>query len=461
MNEKFDLVIHFDQACEQVNANVRKVTGLVKIKHLLPLITQLELEANPRDSRVGRVTNDIRESLERTPEMFPFKTKGILVAASKYQKGERNRYFVKFEDSAIEGILDGGHNTMAIGLHVLSLALGEEAPAVIRQIKIWSDFKTAWIDAQPQIAAFRAELTEDDVELDTLVPLELLVPNDVDDVSDVDEFLRSLLTICAARNNNAELRTEAKANQAGYFEALKEQIDSSISDRVEWRPNEGGSIKVADIVALTWIPLSMIADRYDDEDGRVVDPPSATQIYSSKGDCVSRFERLMSSPAVSETSAGNFKRDLRNPKVLSAFKLAADVVKLYDAIYEKFPSIYNSNDGKFGRITTVKKMNDKAKVKATKFGDKAVDWKYPEGFIVPLVYGLRSLIKVNPDGTLGWKTDPFAFVDKYLSEVVAKYKGVIEIVQHDPQKVGKANVAYTAAEDAFETAYLKSVAVTP
>ena len=35
-----------------------------------------------------------------------------------------------------------------------------------------------------------------------------------------------------------------------------------------------------------------------DEDGRQVEAPVAQNIYRSKGDCVTRFERLMSSPDV-------------------------------------------------------------------------------------------------------------------------------------------------------------------
>lgn len=457
-SSKFDLTINFDQAGEQTTGNVKRVTGLVKIKHLIPLIDKLELEANPRDSRVGNVTNDIRESLEKTPETFPFKTKGILVGASQYEARDRNRYFVTFTNPAIEGILDGGHNTMAIGLYILNLALGDEASAEIKKVKIWNDFKDLWEASREKVALYRQSLSPEDAELETLVPLELLLPNDPEDFNSVEQFSKSLLEICAARNNNVQLKTEAKANQAGYFDSLRDQLDPAIANRIEWRPNDGGDIKVADVVALSWIALAKIDNTFVDEDGRSVEAPNATQIYSSKGECVSRFERLLSSPDVSETNAGDFKRDLKNKKVLSAFKLTADILKLYDYIYEAFPDLYNANDGRFGGITTVKKMNDAARTKRTKFGNKDISWKYPDGFIVPLVYGLGALIEEKEDGSLGWSTDPYRFLKDHLADVVTKYKGVIAVVQHDPQKVGKAAVSYTTAEDAFETAFLKAAA---
>lgn len=45
----------------------------------------VSLEANPRAAKVGSVTTAIRESLETTPELFPFKSKGILIGTSSYE----------------------------------------------------------------------------------------------------------------------------------------------------------------------------------------------------------------------------------------------------------------------------------------------------------------------------------------------------------------------------------------
>jgi hypothetical protein len=39
---------------------------------------------------------------------------------------------------------------------------------------------------------------------------------------------------------------------------------------------------------------------------------------------------------------------------------------------------------------------------------------------------------------------------------VGKYKGIVEMVNYDPQKVGKASAAYAAASDAIELSLLKN-----
>jgi hypothetical protein len=137
-------------------------------------------------------------------------------------------------------------------------------------------------------------------QLNFLVPIELLVPRDADDPDCVEAFKNELLEICAARNNNVQLQVSAKANQLGYFDTLKEFMDAyspDISSRVEWKTNDGGDIKVQDLIALAWIPLSLITP-VKDTNGRDIEPVAPLKIYSGKGACLKQFEKLMSSPAV-------------------------------------------------------------------------------------------------------------------------------------------------------------------
>lgn len=452
------LTIKFEQVSEQATGNILRVTGLVKVRNLIPLIDSVDLEANPRSSKVGPVTDAIGESLETTPDTFPFKTKGVLVGASAFERRDRSRYALTFGDPQVEGILDGGHNTLAVGLYVLKLALGDSL--ALKKAKKWQDFKELWEASRGAIADFRAKISSDDLELDVLIPVELLLPSDPEDDLIVADFSGSLLDICAARNNNVQLKAETKANQSGYFDNLKEVLPPGIAERVEWKTNDGGEIKSADIVALLWIALEKLAPLPLDDDGRRVEPPVPQNIYRSKGDCVNRFERLMSSPEVTSDNTGQYKRELRSPAVLSALKVGAKLPELYDRIYAAFPSLYNAHDGKFGRIQAVKKLNpanSKAR-KLTKFTRQEVDTRFPEGYIVPLVYGLQALLEVTPQGLVQWKTDPHAFLDSHLGAIVAQYKLIMAPWGYDPQKIGKDPGSYTQALNAFETQYLRSKA---
>jgi hypothetical protein len=273
-----NIIIRFEQVDEQTEGAVRRIVGLVRAKNMLELFDAADLEANPREAKSGLVTEDIIDSIKDTPQTFPFKTKGILVGAAYYEALERKRYRLKFGDPKIEGILDGGHNMLAIGTYLLMKALGDEK--VRKRIKGWEDLKEAWSEHRDDVEALKkaAHANEDgEHPLDFLVPIEILVPADIEDEDSVEEFNGSLLDICAARNNNVELTRETKANKKGFYEYLRDALPGSIADRVEWKTNDGGEIKVRDLISLAWIPLSVLDLPVD-----ISIPPQ--NIYRNKGE---------------------------------------------------------------------------------------------------------------------------------------------------------------------------------
>jgi hypothetical protein len=453
----FHAVIKFDKLVEQTVERITRFSGFVPARHFVPVIDVIDLEANPRSSKVGQVTAAIRESIENTPNDFPFKTKGILLGASSYRRLDRDRIGVNFEKRKIEGILDGGHNTLAIGLHILSKAGVPEI--AIKRVKVWDDFRALWHEQAEAVDALRAKVRDgESTDLDFLIPVELIVPSDPEDEVVREEFEASLLDICAARNNNVQLKVEAKANKRGYFDDLKQTLPSYISERVEWQQGDPKPIKVADIVALAWIPLGMLEPMPAADDGKPVVPPLPQNLYRNKGDCVVRFERLMSSPVV--TKEHGAVAELYNIPVFSALAIAGQIPELYELIYRKFPEAYNKNGGLYGRITAVSKMNP-ANSKAphkTRFTDQGAKYASPEGFVIPLVYGLSALLERREDGTIAWKTDPTNFLNDNLDEIAKRFKGIMQMGDFDPQKVGKSGPAYTMVRDTYTTLLLAAKA---
>ena len=101
-----------------------------------------------------------------------------------------------------------------------------------------------------------------------------------------------------------------------------------------------------DLIALAWIPL-------------VIDLPvdikiAPQNIYRNKGECAKLFDQLMSDPAVSKPTGGEYTHELHNTAVHSALAVAGQLPKLYDKIYVDFPYAYNDTEGKFGRISVGK-----------------------------------------------------------------------------------------------------------
>ena len=163
----------------------------------------------------------------------------------------------------------------------------------------------------------------------------------------------------------------------------------------------------------------------------------------------------MSSPDVTNETSHDYKRELKNQEVLSAFRIATELPGLYDYIYKVFPELYNAAGGSYGRIIAVKALNAKRKNKKTPFTEIDVETVSPEGFIVPLVYGLQELMEkrvVNNYSQIVWSQGPRVFLEKNLKKIVAHYVGIFSMCDYDPQKIGKNPQSYVQALAGFKMA---------
>ena len=452
-----DIILRFAHVATQPSINresgvdtpIARLIGFASAKYLLPLFDQAGLAANPRSSRRNSVVDDILSTLKTSPELFRYKSKGILIGTSDCRPLQRNRFRLRFNDPDIEGVLDGGHNMLAIGLHILQPLMNEKD---WKRLKSWDDMKSAWEEHRDFI-----ENAKD--EHDFYVPVELLVPSGPTE-DDADAFLMPLLEVCEARNNNAQLPIEAKSNKQGFYDAIKETLPEKIRARVEWRPNswddesEKRPIKVRDLVALAWIPLNLLNEEKQLPFDISVSPQNT---YRNKGECSKRFEELMSNDSVTDQKQGA-QRVLKHAGVRSAFKVLADLPGLYDQIYEHFPRAYNKGNRRFAANPIVKIYDPEKRISAkasgkdvkgyiateplTPFYRRGVRNSYPEGLIVPLIYGLKGLLTVA-DGEVHWAVeDPFAFVKEHLPRITDSYQLAMSMARWDPQKLSKDPNSY-------------------
>ncbi len=175
-------------------------------------------------------------------------------------------------------------------------------------------------------------------------------------------------------------------------------MPEEIAKRVEWKSNDGGDVKIRDIVALSWVPLNLM------ELPEGVSKPRVVDIYSQKGKCSAAFDTLMENPEVSK-QIGDGTFELYNQKIGKALAVAGTMPVLYDLIYREFPSAYNESGGRFGRLSSVKMASDMKTKPVTAFSKTPVQYSYPDGFIMPLVYGLSALMDTDGDGVVVWKVE--------------------------------------------------------
>ena len=439
------VVIRFDEVCARDKYELRRIEGTATAGSMIRLIDVADLQANPREAKVGDVTDAIEESLNDTPKLFPFKTKGILLAAGKCESRERKRFQLHFDDEDIEGVLDGGHNMLAIALHILRKALGEESERVLRGLKRWEMIPDVWKSNREAIEAVKSDL-------DFLTPIEVIYPQE--SASGRDDFEDAVLDVARARNNNAELTEETKANKAGFYDAIRESIDPELVEQIEWKTNDGGRIKVRELVALSWIPLSRI-----DEEIPGKDEFSPVAMYRNKGACVAAYNTLMASDEISQRAKGEI-RELKNKAVKSAIAMLKDIPGLFDLIYTEFPEAYNEASPGFGRVSSVR-IWEPTKAESsdpkylshaarTKFYRHECKYDFPDGFIMPLVWAVGELMEYK-DGKVSWKVDPSRFIKKNLAKTLKVYYGMIQMANYDPQKVGKTAACYYLAANDFKS----------
>lgn len=436
------IVIRFVDAAAQTTGNITRIIGFVPSRHIFTLYDNPSLDANPRKPRVNRVTGDIIETLNETPDLFQFKSKGLLIGTSSYEALQRNRYALNFEDPSTEGVLDGGHNMLSIGIFFLSKIMDEKP---LRKIQDWEDLLLAWDEHRDELEKLREEE-------DFLIPVELLIPAD-DEVETIEAFNVALIDICAARNNNAQLAEEAKANQRGFYEEIRQRMEKkhpTLADRVEWKSNEwvndsAKKIKVRDLIALCWLPLNKLADAGCLPEGTGVRP---VQIYSSKGKCSEAFGELYEHRDIA-TRTPNGKYELHNTAMGSAFDVLMDLPELFDWMMFNFPSAYNSNNGKFGLLNAVKN-----KKSTTPYMEREMNCLVPDGYVVPLFYGLTALMEVK-NGAVKWSVNPKEFLEKWFVQIMKGYKMPMEMAQYDPQKIAKSEGTYELAIKEFKFALME------
>lgn len=437
----YKTIIRFDQVADQADGPIRRIVGFVKAKYLLALFDDATLDANPRSAKANNVVADIISSVREAPDIFQFKTKGILIGTAEYRELDRRRYELIFNDPAYEGLLDGGHNMLALGTYLLSYILDD---AELRKIKLWEDLKHIWKANRGKIGDIREDFA-------FKVPVELLVPAEPEDDEIVSEFRLALIDICAARNNNAQLTTEAKANQRGFYEEIRKRLPTTIGDRVEWKTNdwensEAKPIKVRDIIALSWIPLTVLQENEllpkMTANGTPLNFTVLPQnIYRNKGELSKLFDKLMEHPDVSRACNGP-RHEMHNSAVASAFEILADLPELYDYIFVEFGDAYNDKEGAGGRFGKIKavRMPTRGKVNSP-FTQKQSKFGVPDGFVLPVLYGLKALIRVD-GGKLKWVTDPYQFLARNMRALIGAFRMPMEMAAFDPQKVAKSENSY-------------------
>ena len=410
---------------------INKIVSSISPSTLIRLVNFADNKINPRTASVNAVTTSIYETLDKSPELFWYKTKGILIATKECQLLDRNRIKISFDQPIYEGIMDGGHNTFAIARFIVDKLFGVK-------FKKWDECKAYWLEHYDNIVEKFKEV-ETEPRFQFSIPVEILYPDD--SAGSLEDYYDAIAEICSARNNNIQLKETAKGNQVGCYDYLKDCLSNY---SIIWKTGDAGSIKSEDVIAMADIPLYFLQEKgLLPEEG--IRKFNRVNLYSQKGQCISFFNEVIKNSQFSVEEKGKFI--LTSPLIKSALNMTEDIMKLFDQLYINFPSLYNKNNGSFGRIVEVKNKKSKVRFNTT---DKDCEYLYPDGYIYPLISGVvKLMIYDDTTNTIKWKINPSSSIFDVGNLNIMKYTGWIKQLDYNPQKVGKTNLMYMEADEVF------------
>ena len=344
MNKK-NVIIKLNHKFENQSSlegkKISKIVSSISPWDFIRLLKDADNKVNPRTATVNPVVRSIEETLNVSPELYFFKTKGLLISTQSCELLERNRVKLSFDDSQTEGVMDGGHNAFAIGRFLYKKLYGD------CRFKEWKELKEYWDDDEnyADLEKRYKEYPSPD-EFKFSIPIEIITPSDSSEEA-LTDFYDNIADICSARNSNVQLTDAAKSNQRGCYDYLKYIMPSDF--QVIWKNGEAGMTKVEDVTALACIPLVKLSSlNYFSDHGIDIGVLSKISVYSQKSKCVKFFGNVMMNKQISSTDKGKYI--LQDNTVKSALDLLVDIMRFCDKMYFYFPLLYNYNGGSFGRI---------------------------------------------------------------------------------------------------------------
>ena len=415
---------------------IQKITSSISALTAIELLKVVDNTINPREAKAGPITKAIYKTLSESPSLFWLKSKGILLATTKCTVLNElgSKVELSFSDPQYEGIMDGGHNFLAIANFITLKFFGD-------QQKNWKDCKKYWNENYEKILAkAREEEDRDNSILKFSIPVEIIAPVSEDEGA-IDDYYKAIAEICSARNNNVQLKDSAKGNQEGFYDYLK----TVLADLpIIWKTNEEGKIKSEDVISWATLPLYFLQ-----EGEHLIKSPklSKVNIYSSKNKCVQNFGEIVSCESYSEEQNG--KTIINSPLIKSALDMSIDILKYFDRIVVNFPELFKTTA--HSKLATsagdiIKKEKEMSGLFYTT-DDKAT-CEYPLAYIYPLVAGLTSLMRYNKDtDTITWAFNPAEINLSYLN--LSDYVASMKLIRYDPQKIGKGVLFYSLGADAY------------
>lgn len=481
--------IEIKDASIQSGQKLLKIIGLLSAKELAKMMDCISLRPNPRSPNVNKITKAISHTMEHDPELLQYKTKGIL-AAGQLNGRTGKKFEIDFTTPSYGGILDGGHNFLAI-IRVMMIdsvrhkygSLRKEDKQIrkdVEKIRSLRDLIDKWalygdcvkelidsLNALPEKARKQEKLFR---KFSFLVPVEIITPCRGTTEREVKDIIHE---ISVARNNNVQLKEVAIAQHKGSYELLKHILPEDVNSRVQWKSGENQCpIAPTKVVPLALLPLKKLeevgllkklaeaihaSNDGDEEIEETVFPPvKLMSMYTSTAGCISVYSQVIDAVANLQESGGD--EDGLVERIVSSLSVIGELPRIWDVLEMKFEDLFScslsSGEKRYQDMPCNSKGAAKKETPTRFFTRQIPKGKYVcrAGFATPLFMSICSaFLAYDVDAeAVKWTVSPDKIIEELMcpsrrfKNMMHDYVSLIKSVDYDPSKFGKAPMAYEA-----------------
>lgn len=343
------------------------------------------LSVNPREQKLTTdVARDIANSLRSNKRNFHVLNRGILLSADEVSfDNKEKKATIKFVDSKMHGIVDGGHT--------------------YRQILKYQE------DLNPIFEKY--------------VQIEVITSFD------------SIEELAEARNNSVAVDDKSIEELRGTFEPIKRIIenhfiqDEKYFDRISFRQNEfwgnkdvNNIIDVREIIAIINMFNPLLYDS--------MTPVHPIQSYTGKAASLNKFLK-MSPPGIKEEDPEYRKAVIEKMEII-----IPDIFTLWDEIETQFAKVSKELNKRYGSKPYSNYGKDNIK-KISLFSNIEMDYTIPKGIMYPVLGAFRALV-CEKNGKYDWVVSPFEVWNEKKEQIVSSVLESSAQFGNSPDKLGKS-----------------------
>ncbi|MDY3974168.1 MAG: AIPR family protein [Veillonella caviae] len=236
----------------------------------------------------------------------------------------------------------------------------------------------------------------------------------------VEEIIEDL---ARARNTSVQVDEKSMAELARKFEPIKESIEGlPFFNRIAFKQNQ------------------VSCDEESGKKKKMIDAREIVAILSMFNiDIMKSDEQPLKAYS---SKAAVLKSYLDDVQIYRRFtNIAPDIFDLYEAIETDFPEAYNkATNGKYGRKKYSGYINENSIVAHTKFYNKDLKYKVPDGIVYPVVGAFRALVGYNKKtDKYEWKhgINPLEVWDNLKGILASSVMDFSKSIGDNPNAIGK------------------------